>query len=119
MIPQIIGSKKCKETQKLERFFKEKSIKYQFICLEERSLSSKEWNDIFKKYSANDLINKEGKIFRNSNLSFMDYDDEEILKDNNRLLKTPLLRVSSGVYKDISREKVLDICKHTLLTNKK
>ncbi len=34
---QIFGTKKCNDTKKPERFFKERGIKYQFIHLKEGS----------------------------------------------------------------------------------
>ena len=34
---QIFGTKKCNDTKKAERFFKERRIKYQFIDLKEKS----------------------------------------------------------------------------------
>ena len=33
---QIFGTKKCNDTKKAERFFKERGIKYQFIDLREK-----------------------------------------------------------------------------------
>ena len=32
---QIFGTKKCRDTRKAERFFKERGIKYQFIDMKE------------------------------------------------------------------------------------
>jgi arsenate reductase len=37
---QIIGTKKCKETQKAERFFKERRIKFQFRDLNLKGISN-------------------------------------------------------------------------------
>ena len=36
---QIFGTKKCNETKKAERFFKERGIKYQFIDMKEKGMS--------------------------------------------------------------------------------
>ena len=33
---QIFGTKKCNDTKKAERFFKERGIKYQFIDMKEK-----------------------------------------------------------------------------------
>ena len=35
---QIFGTKKCNDTKKVERFFKESGIKYQFIDMKEKGL---------------------------------------------------------------------------------
>ena len=39
MYIQIFGTKKCNETKKAERFFKERGIKYQFIDMKEKGMS--------------------------------------------------------------------------------
>ena len=39
---QIFGTKKCSETRKAERFFKERGIKYQFVDLKEKGMSKGE-----------------------------------------------------------------------------
>lgn len=57
---QIFGTKKCNDTKKAERFFKERGIKFQFIDMKEkgiRALTGREnhaaaetgdaWNAIF------------------------------------------------------------------------
>ena len=36
---QVFGTKKCNDTKKAERFFKERCIKYQFIDMKEKGLS--------------------------------------------------------------------------------
>ena len=35
---QIFGTKKCNDTKKAERFFKERGIKYQFIDMKEKGM---------------------------------------------------------------------------------
>ena len=39
---QIFGTKKCNDTKKAERFFKERGIKYQFVDMKEKG-SGKWW----------------------------------------------------------------------------
>ena len=43
---QIFGTKKCNDTKKAERFFKERNIKYQFIDLKEKSMSKGELTSV-------------------------------------------------------------------------
>ena len=43
---QIFGTKKCNDTKKVERFFKERSIKYQFIDMKEKGMSKGEFNSV-------------------------------------------------------------------------
>ena len=43
---QIFGTKKCNDTKKAERFFKERGIKYQFVDMKEKGMSKGEFNSI-------------------------------------------------------------------------
>ena len=43
---QIFGTKKCNDTKKAERFFKERSIKYQFTDMKEKGMSKGEFNSV-------------------------------------------------------------------------
>ena len=54
---QIFGTKKCFDTKKAERFFKERNIKFQFIDLNEKPMSKGEFNSIINSVKINDLIN--------------------------------------------------------------
>ena len=41
---QIFGTKKCNDTKKAQRFFKERGIKFQFIDMKEKGMSKGEFN---------------------------------------------------------------------------
>jgi len=43
---QIFGTKKCNDTKKAERFFKERGIKYQFIDMKEKGMGKGEFNSV-------------------------------------------------------------------------
>ena len=43
---QIFGTKKCNDTRKAERFFKERGIKYQFIDMKEKGMSKGEFTAV-------------------------------------------------------------------------
>ena len=43
---QIFGTKKCNNTKKAERFFKERGIKFQFIDMKEKGMSKVEFNSV-------------------------------------------------------------------------
>ena len=43
---QIFGTKKCNETKKAERFFKERGIKYQFVDMKKKGMSKGEFNSV-------------------------------------------------------------------------
>ena len=55
---QIIGTKKCKETQKAERFFKERNIQFHFGDLTIKGLSKGELDNIKRKIPIDILLNK-------------------------------------------------------------
>ena len=89
---QIIGTKKCKDTQKAERFFKERRIKFQFRDLNIKGISKGELNNISRVIPIDDLLDKEGKQFKRRNMEFMVYNTEEELLSDSLLLKTPIVR---------------------------
>lgn len=91
---QIFGLKKCFETKKAERYFKERNIKFQFIDLNEKGLSKGELQSVRTSIDLNDLINKEAKVFKSLNLDQIRSSQvrEEILLNNPKLYRTPIVR---------------------------
>src|SRR3990170_1076551 len=89
---QIFGTKKCKDTQKAERFFKERGIQYHFRNLAEKGVSKGEFENIKHAIPIGELLDSEGKQFRKRNLGFMVYDPEEELLNDALLFKTPIVR---------------------------
>ena len=91
---QIFGVKKCFDTQKAERYFKERKIKYQFIDLSQKALSKGELNSVKTSVGINNLINTKAKEYKTLNLDNIRSGDlkEEILLDNPRLYNTPIVR---------------------------
>jgi arsenate reductase len=90
---QIFGVKKCYDTQKAERYFKERHIKYQFIDLNQKALSKGELNSIIASISLNDLINSKSPEYRRLNLDRIGSSmREEILFNNPQLYNTPIVR---------------------------
>ncbi len=89
---QIIGTKKCKDTRKAERFFRERGINYHFKDLMISELSPGELSNISRVISPEDLIDREGKQFKKRNLEYMVYNLEEELLGDPKLLKTPIVR---------------------------
>lgn len=97
MVIQIFGTKKCKDTQKAIRFFKERRIQTQFIDLKEKDVSQGELNNIKRYYDIEDLIDKESKEYERENLKYIRHDIEEELLCNPLLFRTPILRSDFGV----------------------
>ena len=89
---QIIGTKKCRDTQKAERFFKERKIPYHFRDLTEKGLSKGELENINRVIPIEELIDKEGKQFKQRGFDFMVYNIEAELLEDSSLLKTPVVR---------------------------
>ena len=94
---QIIGTKKCRDTQKAERFFKERGIKYQFRDLTIKGISKGELDNITRKIDQEFLLNKNGKQYSKRNLAYMKYNIEDELLEDPLLFKTPIVRNGSKV----------------------
>ena len=46
---QIFGKNKCFDTKKAQRYFKERNIKFQFINLDEKEMSKKEFESVLRQ----------------------------------------------------------------------
>jgi len=89
---QIFGTKKCSDTRKAERFFKERRINFHFRDLSEKGISKGELENIKRKFDLEDLIDREGKQFKKRNLQYMVFDLETELLEDSLLFKTPIVR---------------------------
>lgn len=91
---QIYGVKKCFDTKKAERYFKERKIKYQFIDLNIKSLSKGELESVKASVGLMNLIDKECKEYEKLNIQHIINSSvkEEILLNNPKLYKTPIVR---------------------------
>ena len=88
----VIGTKKCRDTQKTERFFKERNIPFHFRDLNEKGLTKGELDNITRTVSLEELIDKDGKHYKDRGMQFMVFDIEEELLSDQLLLKTPIVR---------------------------
>lgn len=91
---QIFGVKKCFDTQKAERYFKERKIKYQFIDLNQKALSKGELESVKAATGLNELFNTKAKEYKALNLDHIRTSSmrEEILLNNPKLYRTPIVR---------------------------
>jgi arsenate reductase (glutaredoxin) len=92
---QIFGTKKCKDTQKAVRFFKERRVGIHLVDLNERAASPGELRRFEQKFGAEALLDREGKRFRERGLHVAHVAASRIvplLVDDPMLLKTPLVR---------------------------
>lgn len=91
---QIFGVKKCFDTKKAERYFKERNIKFQFVDLAEKGLSKGELQSVKAAVGLNNLINSASKQYNKLNMDKIVSASvrEEILLNNPGLYKTPIVR---------------------------
>lgn len=91
---QIFGVKKCFDTKKAERYFKERRIKYQFIDLNIKEISKGELQSIKSSVGINNLIDDKAKEYTKLNIGLIRSSEvkEEILLKNPKLYKTPIVR---------------------------
>lgn len=92
---QIFGTKKCNDTKKAERFFKERGIKYQFIDMKEKGMSKGEFNSVCQAVGGLDkLIDQDCKD--KDLLALIKYiseeDKAEKVLENQKVIKTPVVR---------------------------
>lgn len=81
---QIFGVKKCFDTKKAERYFKERRINYQFIDLAIKGLSKGELQSVKNAVGLKNLFNSQAKDYKKLNLDRIVSNDirEEILLNN-------------------------------------
>ncbi|NLM35132.1 MAG: ArsC family transcriptional regulator [Clostridiales bacterium] len=91
---QIFGTKKCFDTKKAERYFKERNIKYQFIDLAVKGLSKGELQSVAAAVGLNNLINTKCKEYKTLNVENIRNSSvkEELLLKNPKLYRTPIVR---------------------------
>ena len=92
---QIFGTKKCIETKKAERFFKERGIKYQFVDMKKKGMSKGEFNSVAQANGGlYHMINCKGKD--QNLLALIKYianeDKLEKVLENPQVIKTPVVR---------------------------
>ena len=92
---QIFGTKKCNDTKKAERFFKERGIKYQFIDMKEKGMSKGEFTSVAQANGGlENMVNWEGKD--QDTLALIKYiaEEDKLAKvlENPSVIRTPIVR---------------------------
>ena len=92
---QIFGTKKCFDTKKAQRYFKERRISFQFVDLKEKGLSKGEFNSV--KQAVGGMENMIDENCKDQDALALvryiaDEDKEEKLLLNQQILKTPIVR---------------------------
>ena len=94
---QIFGTKKCKETMKALRFFKERGIQTHFVNLTEKPVSPGELDAMIRGAGEEALLDTMGKTYSDKGLAYMDFSIREEILENNALLKTPVIREGKNI----------------------
>lgn len=92
---QIFGTKKCNDTKKAQRYFKERGIQFQFIDLNEKEMSKGEFRSVCQAVGGMDAMLNEACKNQDA-LALVKYiakeDREEKLLANQQVIKTPIVR---------------------------
>ncbi len=95
---QIFGTKKCFDTKKAERWFKERRVKYQMIDLKEKGMSRGELASVARALGGlENLLDPDAKDRQMLALvnHLVETDRPEKVLENQQLLKTPVVRNGS------------------------
>jgi arsenate reductase len=97
---QVFGTKKCADTRKAERFFKERGVPIQMIDLAQKAMSPGELKAVAARVGGVEaLIDREGKRYVDKGLKYAAPTGpriEAMLLADPLLLRTPIVRSSSG-----------------------
>lgn len=96
MTLQIFGHDKCSDTKKAKMFFQERKITFQFINLKEKKPSAGEWKGIFARLKPEQVIDTDGKRYKEGGYAWKVYDPAEALADDPLLARTPVVRGDNG-----------------------
>ena len=92
---QIFGKKKCFDTKKAERYFKERRIKYQYVDILQFGFAPKEFDAVLRGIGGIDnLIDWDSSDQQITNMKYMDdkASKEDKVYDDPSLSKTPVVR---------------------------
>lgn len=95
---QIFGRRDCPITRKAERWFKERSLPFQFIDLKIKGLSPRELEAVSRPLGgAEKLLDRECNRFKAKGLAFMSPSrTTAVLLEDPLLLRTPIVRNGSS-----------------------
>ena len=89
---QIIGTLKCRDTKKCRLWFDQRGIKYHFVDLGKRALSSGELKAIAVRNTWDEMLDRKSRAWSKKQLEWKDFDPEEELTEDPLLLLTPVVR---------------------------
>ena len=89
---QIFGKNKCFDSKKAERWFKERRIKYQYIDVVKYGMSRGEFQSVKSAVGFENLLDSDAPGAEDIRYLAYQEDKEEKLLENQKLLKTPIVR---------------------------
>jgi len=94
----LYGTKKCVETKKAERFFRERKIPFQFRDIGDKPISEGELKNICPSRKADNLFDTGSKQYIKRGFAFMEFDAFEELLADSSLLITPIIRIDRKIF---------------------
>ena len=93
---QLFGTKKCADSRKAERFFKERGIKLHVIDLAQKGMAAGELRNVASRVGGIEaLIDRDGKRYLERGLKYAAPTGpriEQMLAEDPLLLRTPIVR---------------------------
>ena len=92
---QIFGTKKCNDTKKAERFFKERGVKVKFIDMKEKGMSKGEFTSVASANGGIENMLDQDCRDKDTLLLIKYLSEEDRLQkilDNPQVIKTPVVR---------------------------
>lgn len=89
---QIFGKNKCFDSKKAERWFKERRIKYQYVDVVKYGMSRGEFQSVKSAVGFENLLDSEAPGAEDIRYLAYQEDKEEKLLENQKLLRTPIVR---------------------------
>ena len=89
---QIYGTRKCFDTKKAERFFKERGIKYQYIDLPMYGMKLREFEAVLRAVGLEDMIDRKNPVSELIDYKSSPEDKRQLLFERQDLLRTPIVR---------------------------
>jgi arsenate reductase len=97
---QIFGTKKCSDSRKAERFWKERNVKVHFVDLKQKAMAPGELKSVAQRVGGlTALVDKDSPRYRERGLHVSAYAGamlEKILLEEPLLLKTPIVRLGQN-----------------------
>ena len=98
MTVQIFGTKKCAESRKAERYFRERRISVHYVDLGQKGISAGELRSVASRVGGVEaLIDRDGKRYVDRGLKYAAPTGtriEQALLDDPLLLRTPIVRMA-------------------------